>query len=167
MKEYTKELDYEAELAVVIGKSGKNISEKNAEQHIFGYMVANDLSARDVQQEHGGQWFMGKSMDKSCPLGPWLVTKEEIINNQNLSISCKVNGEIVQSSNTNLMIFPINKIISILSEGMTLEPGDIILTGTPSGVGFRRNPPLLLQGGDIVEVSIEDIGIIRNAIIDT
>src|SRR5699024_10494111 len=98
MTDFTKELDYEAELAVVIGKEGKDISAENADEHIFGYMVANDISARDIQREHGGQWFMGKGMDKSCPMGPWIVTKDEIKNKQNLSITCKLNGEVVQSS---------------------------------------------------------------------
>lgn len=166
MKNFTNKLDYEAELAVVIGKEGSNIDVDTAENYIFGYMAANDLSARDVQQQHGGQWFMGKSMDKSCPMGPWIVTRDEIDDVQNLSISCKVNGEIVQSSNTSLMIFSINEIISTLSKAMTLKPGDIILTGTPSGVGFRRNPPLFLKDGDVVEVNIEQVGTIKNKIVD-
>ncbi len=163
---FTKMLDYEAELAVVIGREGKNISEEEASDYIFGYMSANDLSARDVQQAHGGQWFMGKSMDKSCPMGPWIVTKDEIEDIQSLDIYCKVNGEIVQSSNTNLMIFPIKRIIAEVSQGMTLKPGDIILTGTPSGIGSKRNPPLLLKAGDEVEVHIAEIGGILNKVIE-
>ena len=162
---FTQKLDYEAELAVVIGRKGKNISEKEASDYIFGYMCANDLSARDVQQSHGGQWFMGKSMDKSCPAGPWIVTKDEIDDVQSLEISCKVNGETVQFSNTSLMIFSINRIISDISKAMTIMPGDIILTGTPSGIGSKRNPPLLLKPDDVVEVHIEQIGSIKNRII--
>ncbi|AOV07477.1 fumarylacetoacetate hydrolase family protein [Sporosarcina ureilytica] len=163
---FTQMFDYEAELAVVIGREGKRISEEEAPDYVFGYMSANDLSARDVQQQHGGQWFMGKSMDKSCPMGPWLVTKDEIEDVQNLDIYCKVNGEIVQSSNTSLMIFSINKIIAEISKAMTIKPGDIILTGTPSGIGSKRNPPILLKAGDEVEVYISEIGGIKNKIIE-
>lgn len=162
---FTEKLDYEAELAVVIGRKGKNISEEEASDYIFGYMCANDLSARDVQQSHGGQWFMGKSMDKSCPVGPWIVTKDEITDVQNLDIYCKVNGKTVQSSNTSLMIFPINRIIAEISKAMTIFPGDIILTGTPSGIGSKRNPPMLLKKEDVVEVHISQIGGIKNRII--
>ncbi|MFH0068171.1 fumarylacetoacetate hydrolase family protein [Peribacillus sp. NPDC056705] len=162
---FTKKLDYEAELAVVIGRKGKNISAEEAADYIFGYMCANDISARDVQQSHGGQWFMGKSMDKSCPVGPWLVTRDEIEDVQNLEITCKVNGNTVQSSHTNLMMFSVNRIISELSKGMTLLPGDIILTGTPSGIGSKRNPPLFLGSGDVVEVSISGLGSIKNGIV--
>ncbi|MDR7076159.1 2-keto-4-pentenoate hydratase/2-oxohepta-3-ene-1,7-dioic acid hydratase in catechol pathway [Neobacillus niacini] len=166
-EKHTKMFDYEAELALIIGVGGKNIKESDAMNHVFGFMVANDLSARDIQQEHGGQWFMGKSLDKSCPVGPWIVTKEEIKDPQNLDITCTVNGTTVQKSNTSLMIFPIKQIISVLSQGMTLEPGDIILTGTPSGVGFKRNPPILLRKGDEVEINISGIGHIKNRIIDS
>ncbi|MDR7080125.1 2-keto-4-pentenoate hydratase/2-oxohepta-3-ene-1,7-dioic acid hydratase in catechol pathway [Neobacillus niacini] len=162
---FTKQLDYEAELAVVIGHKGKNISEEEASDYIFGYMCANDISARDVQQSHGGQWFMGKSMDKSCPVGPWIVTKDEITDVQNLDIYCKVNSQTVQSSNTSLMIFPINRIIAEISKAMTIIPGDIILTGTPSGIGLKRNPPMLLKTEDVVEVHISEIGGIKNRII--
>ncbi|KGR90150.1 hypothetical protein CD30_12910 [Ureibacillus massiliensis 4400831 = CIP 108448 = CCUG 49529] len=163
---FTSQFDYEAELAIVIGKKGKQVSEEKAMDYIFGYACANDLSARDVQNAHGGQWFLGKSMDKSCPLGPWIVTKDEIEDIQNLDISCKVNGDVVQSSNTSLMIFPIRQIVSEISKGMTLMPGDIILTGTPSGIGAKRNPPLLLKQGDVVEVSISKIGSIKNLIVE-
>ncbi|WP_342601856.1 fumarylacetoacetate hydrolase family protein [Peribacillus sp. FSL E2-0159] len=162
---FTNQLDYEAELAVVIGREGKHILEEEASDYIFGYMCANDLSARDVQQSHGGQWFMGKSMDKSCPLGPWLVTKDEITDVQSLDIYCKVNGKTVQSSNTSLMIFPINRIIADISKAMTIMPGDIILTGTPSGIGLKQNPPMLLKKGDVVEVHIPEIGGIKNQIV--
>lgn len=162
---FTSQFDYEAELAVVIGSGGKNISEDEALNHVYGYMCANDLSARDVQYAHGGQWFLGKSMDKSCPMGPWLITKDEIVDVQNLQITCKVNNITVQSSNTSLMMFSVSRIISELSKGMTLLPGDIILTGTPKGIGAKRNPPLFLGEGDIVEVSISGIGSIKNRIL--
>lgn len=162
---FTNKLDYEAELAVVIGEEGKNIPEEEALSYVFGYMCANDLSARDVQHAHGGQWFLGKSMDKSCPIGPWIVTNNEIDDVQNLDITCKVNGEVVQSSNTKLMMFPIARIIAELSKGMTLMPGDIILTGTPEGIGAKRTPPLFLNSGDVVEVSIQSIGQIENTIL--
>lgn len=166
VESFTEMLDYEAELAVVIGREGKQILENEASDYIFGYMSANDLSARDVQQAHGGQWFMGKSMDKSCPMGPWIVTKDEINDVQDLDIHCKVNGQTVQSSNTSLMIFPINRIIAEISKAMTLKPGDIILTGTPSGIGSKRIPPLLLKAGDVVEVHISEIGAIKNKVVE-
>ena len=162
---YTNKFDYEAELAVVIGRKGKKIIEEEAFDYIFGFMCANDLSARDVQQAHGGQWFMGKSIDKSCPTGPWIVTTDEITDVQNLDITCKVNGKMVQSSNTSLMMFSVKKIISEISQAMTLMPGDIILTGTPPGIGAKRNPPILLKSGDVVEVEIDEIGSIKNHII--
>lgn len=162
---YTEKLDYEAELAVVIGKKGRDITEDCAMDHVFGYMCANDISARDRQQTHGGQWFIGKSLDNTCPIGPYIVTKEEIPDIQNLAIECKVNNKVVQSSNTNLMIFPLKQIIAEISKGMTLMPGDIILTGTPPGIGAKKNPPLFLQSGDIVEVEIEGIGSIKNKLI--
>jgi 2-keto-4-pentenoate hydratase/2-oxohepta-3-ene-1,7-dioic acid hydratase in catechol pathway len=164
-KSFTSKFDYEAELALVIGVGGKNISENQALDHVYGYMCANDFSARDVQQAHGGQWFLGKSMDKSCPMGPYLITKDEIPDVQNLDITCKVNGVTVQSSNTNLMMFSVSRIISELSQGMTLIPGDIILTGTPPGIGSKRNPPFFLGTGDAVEVSISGVGSIKNSIL--
>lgn len=163
--EVTKKFDYEAELAVIIGKSGSNIPEDEALDYVFGYTVANDLSARDIQHTRGGQWFLGKSIDKSCPIGPWIVMKDEVPDPQNLDISCKVNGEIVQSSNTSLMIFPVKKIIAEISQIMTLMPGDIILTGTPEGIGAKRNPPLFLKPGDTVEVEVSGIGKIQNRIV--
>lgn len=161
---FTSKLDYEAELAVVIGKEGINIKPENALEYVFGYMCANDITARDVQFDHGGQWFKGKSMDKSCPVGPYILSKNEISNPHNLSITCTVNNTIVQSSNTGLMNFSIEQIISELSCGMTLLPGDIILTGTPSGIGSKRTPPLFLKKNDIVVVTISELGEIRNLI---
>ncbi|MFO1445600.1 fumarylacetoacetate hydrolase family protein [Bacillus sp. Bva_UNVM-123] len=161
---FTSKLDYEAELAVIIGKKGRDISTEDALNYVFGYMCANDISARDVQFEHGGQWFKGKSMDKSCPIGPYLVSANEIKNPQKLDISCEVNGETVQSSNTGLMNFSVAQIISELSQGLTLLPGDIILTGTPSGIGSKRNPPLFLKPNDKVTVKISELGQISNII---
>ena len=157
----TDSLDYEGELAIVIGKRGQNIPKALAFDYIFGYTIGNDLSARDVQYRHG-QYFLGKSLDGTCPLGPYLVSKDEIPDPQNLSIVTKVNGEIRQNSSTKHMMFPVADIISIVSQYVTLEPGDIILTGTPEGVGKGMNPPKYLKAGDEVKVSIEGIGTLAN-----
>ncbi len=157
----TDSLDYEGELAIVIGKRGQNIPKALAFDYIFGYTIGNDLSARDVQYRHG-QYFLGKSLDGTCPLGPYLVSKDEIPDPQNLSIVTKVNGEIRQNSSTKHMMFPVADIISIVSQYVTLEPGDIILTGTPEGVGKGMNPPQYLKAGDEVKVSIEGIGTLAN-----
>jgi 2-keto-4-pentenoate hydratase/2-oxohepta-3-ene-1,7-dioic acid hydratase in catechol pathway len=159
------QVDWEAELAVVIGKQGRHISEKEALDYVFGYMCANDVTARDMQKNHE-QWFIGKSLDTFCPLGPWLVTADEIGDPQNLEIQLRVNGETKQHANTKQMIFKIAQQIAWLSKGITLEPGDIILTGTPSGVGFARKPPEYLKVGDVVEVEIEKIGILRNHVVE-
>lgn len=159
----SSEIDWEAELGVIIGKRGKNISEEDALSYIFGYTVINDITARDLQTRHV-QFFKGKSLDDSCPMGPWIVTADEITDPQNLAIRLRVNGEIKQDSNTGEMIFPIKTIIAVLSKGMTLEPGDIIATGTPSGVGFSRKPPEFLKPGDSMETEIEGIGILKNPI---
>ena len=147
----TDSLDYEGELAIVIGKRGQNIPKALAFDYIFGYTIGNDLSARDVQYRHG-QYFLGKSLDGTCPLGPYLVSKDEIPDPQNLSIVTKVNGEIRQNSSTKHMMFPVADIISIVSQYVTLEPGDVILTGTPEGVGQGMNPPKYLKAGDEVKV---------------
>ena len=157
----TDSLDYEGELAIVIGKRGQNIPKALAFDYIFGYTIGNDLSARDVQYRHG-QYFLGKSLDGTCPLGPYLVSKDEIPDPQNLSIVTKVNGEIRQNSSTKHMMFPVADIILIVSQYVTLEPGDIILTGTPEGVGKGMNPPQYLKAGDEVKVSIEGIGTLAN-----
>jgi 2-keto-4-pentenoate hydratase/2-oxohepta-3-ene-1,7-dioic acid hydratase in catechol pathway len=157
----TSELDYEGELAVVIGKKGKRISPDEAMNHVFGYTIVNDLTARDLQKKHG-QFFIGKSLDSTCPVGPYIVTKDEIDAPGRLTIKTRVNGEVRQSSSTDLMIFKIPDIISILSKGMTLEPGDIIATGTPAGVGKGFNPPRFLKAGDLVEIEVEGIGILTN-----
>ncbi len=157
------ELDYEVELAVIIGKQGINIPREEALDYVYGYTVLNDISARDLQR-NGKQFFKGKSLDGTCPIGPWLITADAIANPQNLAITCRVNGVTKQDSSTQHMIFDIQATIAYLSLGMTLLPGDIIATGTPSGVGFARTPPEYLQPGDVVESEIEQIGLIRNQI---
>ncbi len=157
----SSEIDWEVELAVIIGKRGKNIRAEDALSYVFGYTVLNDITARDLQMRHK-QFFKGKSLDGSCPMGPWIVTADEIVDPHNLALRLRVNGETKQDSNTGLMIFSINQALSILSAGMTLEPGDIIATGTPSGVGFSRTPPEFLKPGDVVEAEVEGIGLIKN-----
>lgn len=159
----TEQLDYEAELAVIIGKRGVNIPVEDAMDYVFGYTVLNDVTARDLQSNHL-QWLKGKSLDGFCPMGPWIVTKDEISEPVELNISSKVNGEIRQESNTRHMIFDIPTLISILSQGMTLEPGDILATGTPSGVGKGFVPPKYLKKGDIVRVEVEKVGYIENIV---
>jgi 2-keto-4-pentenoate hydratase/2-oxohepta-3-ene-1,7-dioic acid hydratase in catechol pathway len=153
----TDKLDWEVELAVVIGKKGRDISKSNAYDHIFGYTVCLDMTARELQRNHG-QWFKGKSLDTFCPIGPWIVHKSALPDPQRLRLICRVNGEVMQDGNTRDMIFDIATIIESLSGGMTLEPGDIISTGTPSGVGFARVPPVFLKPGDNVEGEVEGIG---------
>jgi len=133
--------------------------------HVFGYTVLNDVTARDLQSRHK-QFFKGKSIDGYCPMGPWIVTADEIGNPQQLTVRLRVNGVTKQDGNTNMMIFPINTIIAVLSNGMTLEPGDIIATGTPSGVGFARNPPEFLKAGDVMETEIEALGTLRNVVVN-
>ncbi len=159
------EIDWEAELAVIIGNGGKNISEEDAMSHVFGYSVLNDVTARDLQSRHK-QFFKGKSIDGYCPMGPWIVTADEIEDPQQLKVRLRVNGITKQDGNTSMMVFPIRTIIAILSQGMTLEPGDIIATGTPSGVGFTRKPPEFLKAGDVMETEVEGIGILRNVVVN-
>jgi len=160
----SKRLDWEVELGVVIGRQGRHISESQALEHVFGYTVINDISARDLQKRHK-QFFLGKSVDGTCPMGPWIVTADEIENVQALTLRCHVNGELKQQGSTQQQIFNVASIISSLSQVMTLLPGDIIATGTPSGVGFARTPPEYLQPGDVVACSVEQVGTIINAII--
>jgi 2-keto-4-pentenoate hydratase/2-oxohepta-3-ene-1,7-dioic acid hydratase in catechol pathway len=159
-------VDYEAELAVVIGKQAKNVSPREAMDYIFGYTCANDVSARDWQfDKQKGQWARGKSFDTFCPLGPWIVTRDEIDNPNDLAIRAVLNGRTVQEARTSEMIFNIQTIISTLSRSMTLLPGTVILTGTPEGVGFTRQPPLFLQAGDVINVAIEKIGTLTNRVV--
>lgn len=160
----SEQIDWEAELAVIIGKTGKNIPEEEALSYVFGYTVLNDVTARDVQDKFK-QFFKGKSLDGYCPLGPWIVTADELPDPQQLAVRLRVNGVLKQDGHTSDMIYPVKTIISILSQGMTLEPGDIIATGTPSGVGFARKPPEFLKVGDVVETEIDGIGILRNEVI--
>lgn len=156
--------DYEVELAVVIGKPGRNISKENAYEHVFGYTILNDITARDVQRRHGGQYFKGKGLDGSCPIGPWIVTTDAMPDPENLAIGLSVNDEVRQNGRTRDMIFDIPTLIASLSEGLTLEPGDILATGTPSGVGYAMDPPQFLKAGDTVVCNIEGIGQLRNTV---
>lgn len=162
-QDVTSQLDYEGELAVIIGKKGRKIKKEEALDYVFGYTIINDVSARDLQSRHR-QYFIGKNLDTTCPMGPWIVDKNEINNPNHLNIETKVNGEVRQSSNTEKFIFPVEEIISVLSAGMTLEPGDIIATGTPAGVGNGFKPPKFLQPGDKIEITIEKIGKLVNQI---
>lgn len=158
-----REVDYEAELAVIIGKRGKGVTATEAYDYVFGYTALNDVSARDLQFGDG-QWIRGKSLDTFCPLGQYIVTKDEIPNPHNLRICCRVNGETLQDSNTGEMIFDIPALIEYITRSITLEPGDVIATGTPSGVGFSRKPPIFLKHDDEVEIFIEKIGSLVNRV---
>lgn len=164
-KDVSEELDWEAELAIIIGKRGIHIKKENAYEYVFGYTVLNDISARDIQRNHK-QFFLGKSMPGSCPIGPCIVTKDEIEDPHNLNLSCSVNGNVKQDSNTKYQIFDIPTQIQTISRSIYLEPGDIIATGTPSGVGFARTPPEFLKDGDIVECQIDKIGKIINKVVE-
>lgn len=159
----TRRLDWEVELAFVVGRGGRFITRSEAMEHVFGYTIANDLSARE-RQKHHKQFFLGKSMDGSCPMGPCITTADEIADPHALAIGSSVNGSVKQDSNTRNLIFDIPRIIEELSTVMTLLPGDIIATGTPAGVGFARTPPEYLQSGDVVECHIEGLGVLRNTI---
>jgi len=159
----SEEYDWEAELAVVIGQRTRDCPEERALDAVFGYTALNDLTARNLQRAHG-QWFKGKSLDESCPLGPWIVPISELGDGAGLGLSLCVNGIEKQHARTDGMIFPVRRLIAELSAGLTLEPGDVIATGTPEGVGFARTPPEFLHDGDVVEVSIDRIGTLRNTI---
>jgi 2-keto-4-pentenoate hydratase/2-oxohepta-3-ene-1,7-dioic acid hydratase in catechol pathway len=157
------EIDWEVELGVIIGRDGKHIPEEQALDSVFGYTVINDITARDLQNRHL-QWFLGKSFDGSCPMGPWIVTADELRDPHKLHITLRVNGVTKQDSNTEKLIFNVNTCLSTLSRSTTLLAGDIFATGTPAGVGFARKPPEFLQPGDVVESEIEGIGTMRNTI---
>lgn len=159
----TQEFDYEIELAIIIGKRGRDISREDAKEYVFAYTIANDATARDLQQSHR-QWFKGKSLDGSCPLGPWLVTPDELPWPLHTDMRLYVNGELRQDLNTRDMIWDIPGIIESLSRGMTLEPGDIIATGTGAGCGFGFDPPKFLQPGDVVRLEIDGIGVLENPV---
>jgi 2-keto-4-pentenoate hydratase/2-oxohepta-3-ene-1,7-dioic acid hydratase in catechol pathway len=160
----TRRLDYEVELALVIGRGGRDIPAEAAFDHIFGYSIANDVTARDLQKRHD-QWFKGKSLDTTLPFGPCIIDREEIGDPATLELSMAVNGEERQRARVSQMIFDIPTIIASLSAGLTLEPGDVIATGTPSGVGFAMNPPHYLKGGDIMLARIDRIGELRNRVV--
>lgn len=160
-----EELDFECELAIVIGKPCRDVSQESALEYVLGYTVANDVSARIWQMQRGGsQWGRGKSFDTFAPMGPFLVTADEIPNPDNLAIKTVLNGETVQDSNTSDMIFDIRSIISFLSQDTTLRPGTVILTGTPEGIGWARDPKKLLHSGDTVSIEIENIGTLTNTV---
>lgn len=160
------QVDYEAELAVIIGVVAKRVSEADALGHVFGYSLVNDVSARDLQFGDG-QWTRGKSLDTFAPLGPFITTRDEIEDVQALKIEGVLNGQVMQSSNTARMIFKVAYLVSYLSQGITLEPGDVICSGTPDGVGIFRKPPVLLKPGDVFEVKIEKLGTLRNPVVAT
>jgi len=157
----TRKVDFEAELAVIIGRKATRVSESEALGTVFGYTCGNDVSARDLQFGDG-QWVRGKSLDTFCPLGPWIVTADEIPDPHDLAVSCRVNGRLMQESRTDQMIFRLPQLLSYLSRHFTLVPGDVILTGTPHGVGAFRDPPVYLQDGDQVVVEIERVGVLAN-----
>jgi 2-keto-4-pentenoate hydratase/2-oxohepta-3-ene-1,7-dioic acid hydratase in catechol pathway len=162
---FSDEMDWEVELGVVIGRRGANIARRDADEHVFGYFVLNDVSARDVQNGWGGQYFKGKSFDHSCPTGPWVVTRDEVPDPQGLRLLLKVNGVVKQDGNTRDMIHPVDALIEWASKGMTLLPGAVIATGTPDGVGFARKPPEFLHPGDVMETEVEGIGALRNRMV--
>jgi 2-keto-4-pentenoate hydratase/2-oxohepta-3-ene-1,7-dioic acid hydratase in catechol pathway len=160
----TNALDYEAELVVVIGKTARRVAEEHALEHIFGYTCGNDISARDLQFGDT-QWIRGKALDTFAPMGPWIVTTDEIPDPQRLGIRCEVNGETRQEDTTAHMIFSVAQIIAFITEAITLSPGDVIYTGTPSGVGHGRTPPSYLKDGDSMRVEIDRIGAITNRVV--
>jgi 2-keto-4-pentenoate hydratase/2-oxohepta-3-ene-1,7-dioic acid hydratase in catechol pathway len=158
----TKELDYEAELVVVIGKGGKGIRKADAYEHVFGYMIANDFTARDLQKLHR-QWFLGKSLDGFCPSGPYLVSADEV-DLDTMTVKCWINGELRQNAPVSQLIFDIPTIIETISAGITLQPGDMIATGTPAGVGVGFNPPRFLKSGDRMRIEISGLGVLENEV---
>ena len=161
----SEQIDWEVELGVIIGTGGRHIAREDAMRHVWGYTVVNDVSARDIQHRPGLQWFLGKSLDGSCPMGPWIVTADELTDPTNLRLRLLVNGVVKQDDTTAHMLFDIPALLAELSRGMTLEPGDIIATGTPAGVGFARTPPEFLRPGDVLESEIAGIGALRNRIV--
>jgi 2-keto-4-pentenoate hydratase/2-oxohepta-3-ene-1,7-dioic acid hydratase in catechol pathway len=160
----TQMLDWEVELVVVIGRRGRDIPRDRAAAHVFGYTVGVDVSARDLQAAHT-QWFKGKGLDTSCPLGPCIVPRRDLPDVADASISLRINGQLRQDSRTSRMMFDVPTIIEQLSAGLTLEPGDMIMTGTPSGTGHGMTPPTFLQGGDVIEAAIEGVGVLRNRVV--
>lgn len=160
------EVDYEAEMVIVIGKPGKNIPKATAFQHVAGYVVGNDVSARDWQKGRpGGQWLLGKTPDTFAPIGPWMVTADEVGDPHDLRIQLRLNGQTLQDSRTKELIFGVDHLVAHISQLVTLHPGDLIFTGTPPGVGAARKPPVFLKSGDVMEVEIEHLGILRNPVV--
>lgn len=159
----SEQLDYEAEFAFVIGKRARNVSEEDALDYVAGYTIVNDVTYRDIQRRTL-QWLQGKTIDGSAPMGPWLVTCDELTNPHELEISLTVNGEERQRSNTANLVFNVNKMVSFLSGLMTLEPGDVVLTGTPGGVGFARDPQVFLKDGDVVRIEVDKVGVLENKV---
>jgi len=162
--ELSKKWDYEAEVALVIGRDGRDIAEDQAWQHVFGFCVANDVSQRDLQRAHGGQWLKGKSIDATMPLGPWITTVDEVADPYTLRIQCEVNGERRQNASTGQMAFRFERLIAELSRGMTLRAGDVLLTGTPSGIGNAREPQVFLGDGDVIVTHVSGLGTLRNRV---
>jgi 2-keto-4-pentenoate hydratase/2-oxohepta-3-ene-1,7-dioic acid hydratase in catechol pathway len=160
----SQQVDFEAELAVVIGRRAKRVSQADALDYVFGYTLINDVSARDLQFSDG-QWVRGKGLDTFAPLGPFITTRDEIADPHQLKIEGRLNGHVMQSSNTGKMIFKVPDLVSYISQGITLEPGDIIATGTPEGVGVFRKPPIFLKPGDVFEVEIEGLGALHNQVV--
>ncbi len=160
----SSQIDWEVEMAFVIGRGGRDIPADRALDYVFGYTAANDVSARDLQMRHGGQFFKGKSLDTFCPIGPWIVTADEIADPHTMTVATRVNGVEKQRSNTRELIFNVPDTIALLSAGLTLEAGDVVLTGTPHGVGMARNPQEWLKDGDVVEVEVEGVGVLRNPV---
>ncbi len=161
----SRRIDWEVELVAVIGQQGRDIPEGRAMEHVFGYTVGNDITARDLQRRHQ-QWYKGKGLDGFCPLGPWIVTRDELPDPQDVRLRLRVNSVTKQDATTSDMIFPVAQLIATLSLGMTLEPGDLLMTGTPSGVGFAREPAEYLQPDDVVEAEIDGIGLLRNPVLE-
>lgn len=162
--ELSAKWDYEAEVALVIGRDGRSIPEELAWQHVFGLCVANDVSQRDLQRAHGGQWLKGKSIDATMPLGPWVTTADEIDDPYDLQIQCEVNGELRQDASTGQVAFRFERLIAELSRGMTLRAGDVLLTGTPSGIGNARDPQVFLGDGDLVVTRVSGLGTLQNRV---
>jgi 2-keto-4-pentenoate hydratase/2-oxohepta-3-ene-1,7-dioic acid hydratase in catechol pathway len=156
----TSEVDYEAELAIVIGRGGRDNTPDDAPAHVWGYTIVNDVTARDRQKNHK-QWFLGKALDTFCPMGPWITTVDEV-DDCDIDIRTSVNGETRQSANTRDLIFDVPTLVSTISAGLTLEPGDVIATGTPAGVGIGYNPPRFLKSGDVVTISMSGLGVLSN-----
>jgi 2-keto-4-pentenoate hydratase/2-oxohepta-3-ene-1,7-dioic acid hydratase in catechol pathway len=162
----SKEVDYEAELVIIVGKPGRHLTSDQAIEYVAGYTIGHDVSARDWQlKKDGKQWMVGKTFDTFAPTGPVVVTADEVPNPNNLGIRLRLNGETMQNSNTNQMIFSVGGILAYLSQVFTLQPGDLIFTGTPAGVGFTRKPPVYLHAGDVVEVEIDELGVLRNPVV--